>query len=275
MEQTRSISAAVIRDHIRRLGICDKPVCIHASLASFGRVEGGACAIVESFLSEGCTILAPTFTDWGVPPPAGWRLARNGSSYENMPATSIARPIFTINSLDIAPDMGAIPKAVLTNPNHVRGNHPLCSLTAAGPLATSLVSTQTPSDVFAPLRVLDELGGSVLLMGVGLNRMTALHLAENMAGRNAFVRWARGADGEPIPVRVGGCSEGFEKLAPALSSAEQRSHVGAGSWRLWRITDVLSAANVAIRASPEITHCANPDCIRCNDAVAGGPQASD
>ena len=40
-------------------------------------------------------------------------------------------------------------------------------------------------------------GGAVLLMGVGLERMTLLHLAEREAGRVPFRRWANGPDGQP------------------------------------------------------------------------------
>ena len=35
---------------------------VHSSLASFGRVEGGAAAVVQAFLDEGCTIVVPAFS---------------------------------------------------------------------------------------------------------------------------------------------------------------------------------------------------------------------
>jgi len=54
--------------------------------------------------------------------------------------------------------------------------------------------------VFKPLRALSETGGYVVLMGVGLEAMTLIHLAEQMAGRNRFRRWANGPDGRPMEV---------------------------------------------------------------------------
>lgn len=38
--------------------------------------------------------------------------------------------------------------------------------------------------------------GTILLVGVGLNRMTALHLAEQRSGRRLVRRWARDEEGE-------------------------------------------------------------------------------
>jgi hypothetical protein len=46
-------------------------------------------------------------------------------------------------------------------------------------------------------------------MGVSLEQMTFLHLAEQMVGRNRFQRWANALDGKPMMVEVGGCLGGF------------------------------------------------------------------
>lgn len=35
--------------------------------------------------------------------------------------------------------------------------------------------------------------------------------------------------------------------------------------------EIQAALAAAIRADPQITHCGNPDCERCNDALLGGP----
>src|SRR6185295_13865210 len=113
-------------------------------------------------------------------------------------------------------DMGAIPETLVAWPGHVRGNHPLDSFTAVGPHAAELVAEQAPSDAYAPLRTLIQLQGFVLLMGVGLERLTLLHLAEKEAGRILFRRWANDQYGQPMAVEVGGCSEGFGRLEPHL-----------------------------------------------------------
>ena len=101
--------------------------------------------------------------------------------------------------------------------------------------------------------------------------MTALHLAEQVAGRRMFIRWANGSQGNVITAECGGDSERFERLAPAVAAAETRVACGSSEWRVFDAAPLLEAAGAAIRQQPEITHCGNPGCVRCNDAVAGGP----
>jgi aminoglycoside 3-N-acetyltransferase len=108
-------------------------------------------------------------------------------------------------------------------------------------------------------------------MGVGLERMTLLHLAEKEAGRVLFRRWANDAHGQTIAVEVGGCSEGFGKLAPCLRPVMRETNVGQSKWMLFPVAQALENAAAAIRANPQITHCEIETCERCNDAVKGGP----
>lgn len=74
-----------------------------------------------------------------------------------------------------------------------------------------------------------------------------------------------------MEVETGGCSEGFERLAPLLSSIERRIQVGQSVWRVFPAQDTLEIAQQAIRQNPEITYCGDEDCGRCRDAIAGGP----
>ena len=156
----------------------------------------------------------------------------------------------------------------------MRGNHPLDSFTAVGPSATELIAQQAPLDVYAPLRALIKLDDFVVLMGVGLEKLTLLHLAEKEAGRTLFRRWANDPHGEPMAVEVGGCSEGFGRLEPHLDHIMRRKTVGQSSWTLLQADQVLAHAAAAIRANPHITHCGVDPCERCNDAVKGGPKLS-
>jgi aminoglycoside N3'-acetyltransferase len=268
-----AVTVQDVRRALRSLGLSGQAVCLHSSLSSFGHVEGGAQTIVRAFLEEGCTLLVPTFSSaFETIAPAHLRFERNGWNYETgRVARAGARKIFTPDSAEIDDDMGAIPSAVLALDESVRGNHPLDSLTAAGPRASELASGQTPSDVYAPLNALIRAGGFVLLMGVGLERMTLLHLAEKAAGRELFRRWARGADGRTIVAETGGCSEGFGRLEPHLRPVVRTAVVGGSVWKLLPAAQSLELAAEAIRDDPRITHCGVATCERCNDAVAGGP----
>lgn len=249
-------------------------MCVHSSLRSFGRVDGGARAVVRAFLAEGCTLLVPTFSSaFEIEPPAHMRFERNGWDYERAHATTRGRSegTYATDSTEIDRDMGAIPAAVVSWPGRVRGRHPTDSFAAVGARAPELVSGQSHADVCAPLEELARAGGYVLLMGVGLERMTLLHLAEKEAGRELFRRWAKDERGRPAVVEVGGCSEGFGKLGPSLNPITRTAVVGRSTWRLLPAAEAVARASAAIRADPRITHCGVEDCERCDDAVAGGP----
>ena len=78
------IGGVELRQSIRSLQLTEIAICVHASLRSFGYVEGGASTIVRAFLDEGCTVLAPTFTpEFQSVPPADRQYARNGSDYQH------------------------------------------------------------------------------------------------------------------------------------------------------------------------------------------------
>lgn len=262
-----------IQAAIRSLGLAQQVVCVHSSLRSFGHVSGGAQSVVQAFLVEGCTLLVPTYAyAFAVIAPPELQVARNGWDYGGNYGSNAGKDkIYTPASKEIDDDMGAIPKAVLSLPAAVRGDHPLNSFSAVGPLAEKLVAQQQPLDVYAPLRALVEVSGYVLLMGVGLDKMTLLHLAEQKAGRVLFRRWANDRAGHPQMVEAGSCSDGFEQFAPVLQPWQSEIVVGKSVWHLFPAPQTLQAAVVAIRGNPQITHCGRADCERCRDAVLGGP----
>ena len=86
-----SVTSAGIRRGIRGHGLSGKIVVVHSSLASFGTVEGGAAAVAQAFLAEGCTMVVPAFSYWyEVSPPPGVRLERNADQ-SMLPASRPAR----------------------------------------------------------------------------------------------------------------------------------------------------------------------------------------
>lgn len=261
-----------IRRAIRAAGLSGQPLCVHSSLRSFGQVEGGAVTVVRALLDEECTVLVPTFSlTFSIPPPPDMRPPRNAWDYDHpIPDPLGVGRSYTPETNEVGGWLGVIPATVLEMEGRVRGNHPLNSFSAVGPLAHELVDRQAPDDVYAPLERLAELGGYVVLMGVGLTSMTLIHLAERMAGRTMFRRWANDIDGAAMMVEVGSCSTGFDRFDPVLAPFERRTMVGDSSWRIFPAGPALEAATQAIRDDPTITHCGKADC-RCNDAVLGGP----
>lgn len=196
---------------VEELGLSDRPVMVHASLRSFGETVS-ADTLLDIFLNRGCTVLVPAFTEpqFGVTAPDTLRPARNGVDYAT-PAEPSGHngPIYSVDCGLINAHLGAFPAKLIGRTAAVRGAHPLNSFAALGPLAADLIAAQSPADVYGPVRELAEHGGAILLIGVGLNRMTAIHLAEQQSGRRLFQRWARDEGGLVSTFEVGSCSEGF------------------------------------------------------------------
>lgn len=269
MQVTRQdIAAAAVAN-----GLAGAALCVHSSLSSFGRVAGGARAVVDGLLDAGCTVMVPAFTyDFAVAPPPGRVVPRNAwGDRDNRELPPAPADVYTPDCNDVHESMGAVPAALLETKGRARGDHPLNSFAAVGPLARKLIAGQAPLDVYAPFRELVRLRGYVVMMGVDLCTMTALHEAERMAGRTLFRRWANDHGGGTIETECGGCSRGFDNLEPALRPVERRAIVGDSTWRIFPIAETLDRASKAIRERPEITRCDVAGCDRCEDGIAGGP----
>lgn len=266
------------REHIAQaielLGIAGADVCIHSSMRSFGMpLQNGPSGVIESFLSQGCTVLVPTFTyDYEAVAPESPVLMRNGVTPAWLPDPDAPHKVFTVDSTDLSvQDMGAFPLAVLQHPHRLRGNHALNSFAAVGANAQALIEGQTSRDVYAPFRVLCDHDGYVLMMGVGLHCCTLIHQAELLSGRNPFIRWAYDENDHVFPVAEGSCSEAFEVFADALRPFSKEVTVGSSRWVLYKARDILRICTDMIRENQRITHCDDPECCRCPDAVLGGP----
>ncbi|GGS21885.1 AAC(3) family N-acetyltransferase [Streptomyces aureoverticillatus] len=273
-----TITAEQLVATIDELALAQRSVMVHASLRSFGEsVDGGADAVLDALLSRGCTILVPAFTapEFAVVPPATMRPARNGIDYTALPDKVATRSetdaCYTVDCRVINSRMGVLPARLLARGDVRRGLHPLNSFAAVGPKAAELVAAQTPTNVYGPVRTLADANGAILLLGVELNRMTALHLAEQSAGRRLPVRWARAADGRVIMVETGPCSKGFPRLEPWLRPLARSARVGGSRWSAYPAKETLAAAVAAMTADQTVTHCADRDCLACRDSVAGGP----
>lgn len=155
-------------------------IMVHASLSSLGFVCGGAQIIIEALLesvgTDG-TIMMPTQSWKNLDPTAGvhweepeewWQMIR-----DNWPAYH----------KDITPTntMGAVSEMFRKWPGTVRSDHPARSVAALGKYAEYLTKEHDLSNIFgegSPIGKLYELDGYVLLIGVGYDKNTSLHLAD-------------------------------------------------------------------------------------------------
>ena len=247
-----------------------RPVCVHASMRSFGSNRIQAGELLDELLALGCTVIAPTFTyDLEQPAPAGDRPNQNGWDYDEwMPSSHERR--FDIHGQHLSlSEMGIFPATLLDRSERVRGNHPINSFAGVGPRASEIIDMQAPHRVYGPFEKLCEGGGLVFLIGVDYSCLTLLHFAEQCSGQNLFRRWALDYQGRIIACQVGGCSDGFNAFEEVLSSYDEL--IGTARFRILEAAAVLKQAVRAIRSEPEIGRCGNPQCQRCRDASLGGP----
>ncbi len=176
----------LVRD-LERLGLrAGMTVIVHSSMkqiAGTGFIVGGAQAVIEALMQvitpEG-TLVMPSHTasntdpaGWSRPPvpESWWETIRN-----EWPAFDPRRsPTYF---------MGAIGELFRTWPDVIRSGHPIGScaawgkhaayITAGDPLITDLGDDGPIGRIYA-------LDGYVLLLGVGYNKNTSLHLAEQHA----------------------------------------------------------------------------------------------
>ena len=153
----------------------DDCVMVHTSLRRIGEIEGRAEAMLDAFcsyLSDGL-FLVPTHT-WGTVCPQN-------------PLFDVRR---TVPSIGVFPQIAA--REAFLRENAVRSLHPTHSIAAFGRRAKEYVigeenrKTRTgPGSAWA--RLYDE-NAKILLLGVGLDRNTYMHVIEEELYGESFIR---------------------------------------------------------------------------------------
>lgn len=179
-------------------------VIVHSSLSSVGRIDGGAATVIGSLrtvLGPAGTLVAPTFT---------WQVADPDHGHVGIPdATVIERraAVPTFHPDLPSTGMGAIPELLRSLPESVRSSHPQASVAAIGARAADIVRRQTLGFAVgrtSPFGRLNDLGGHILLVGVGHDRNTFLHYAETLTPRPRLKvrRFPQDVDGERVWVET-------------------------------------------------------------------------
>jgi len=154
-----------IKDGLRKLGLKKgDSVGVHSSLKSFGHVDGGADtvidALVETIGRDGNIVMSTHSANLGKDQRTPEEVAMGVSwLLRILPYDPEKTPVTT----------GIIPEVFRNRKGVIRGSHPSHSVAALGPKAREL------SEGWYKLL---ELDGYILLIGVGLDRCTAMHLAE-------------------------------------------------------------------------------------------------
>ena len=158
-------------------------VIVHTSLSSLGFVCGGAQIVIEALLEtvgkEG-TIIMPTQSWKNLDPSTGVHWEEPEEWHD------IIRENWPAYDKDITPTntMGAVAEMFRKWPGTLRSNHPARSIAAWGKHAQLITENHDLSNIFgegSPLSKLYDLDGYVLLIGVGYDKNTSIHLADARA----------------------------------------------------------------------------------------------
>lgn len=184
-KETRSI--LIKEDLIKQFKECGvsegQTIFVHTSLKSLGFVVGGAETLIRALLEivgEEGTLMMPSQTWKNLDPSTGvhweepeewWPIIR-----EHWPAYD--------KEVTPAIGMGVVAEMFRKWPGAKRSDHPARSVAAVGKHAEYLTRDHDLSNIFGkgtPVDKLYELDGHILLIGVGYEKNTSLHLAETRA----------------------------------------------------------------------------------------------
>jgi len=241
-------------DDLRALGLQEgSTVMVHCKLSALGWVPGGEQTVNEALRAvvgtEGTLVM----------PAQSWQLC--DPAYLNDPRVprevwDDVRASLPVYDPARTPTrtMGAVAELFRTLPGALRSSHPHRSIAAQGPAASRIVAHHeltNPCGEPTPLGVLYELDAAVLLLGVGYDKCTALHLAEDRAdspgkhlvkngaalmvnGRQEWVTWS-----EPWP-----SDEDFETVGAAFAvlGHERQGRVGEAEAKLFSLRELVDFA---------------------------------
>lgn len=246
----------------RALGVSPvSPIIVHASLKALGNVEGGAEAVLAALVALWDTLVMPSFTYKTMvvpevgPPDNG---ISYGSGVDQNAMAEFFRPKMPADRL-----MGALTEALRIYPQSKRSAHPILSF--AGLNAVPILESQTMAEPLAPIRLLMESQGWVILLGVDHTVNTSIHYAEHLAARKQFVRWALTPEGVKECPGFPGCSDGFEQLTPHLENITHFGRVGKALVRALPVAELIKVARNLIVQEPLALLCERTYCERCQD----------
>ena len=245
-----------------------KAAVVHTSFSRLA-YAGSPQRFLDELLDRWPNLLFPAFCwDSSTLAPASDWVGKNGLIYER--GWISPRIPFDPLRAGIDEKMGILPRTAWNQHVAYRSGHPWHSWVALGPRADWLTRDHDWERAHQPLERLAALDGWVFLLGVSLKYCTAFHLAEEMAGRRPFIRWAIDRTGKVRRIRVGGCANWFERFEEPLRPILHRFWIGRAQCMAFPLRRFLTIVSNEIQLNPDNAVCSS-DCLKCRDARAGGP----
>ena len=240
---------------------------MHASLKRVGTVEGGAAMVLHRLLKilgkEGI-LLMPTFTS----------VTRHSSTHDNYTAAGCwcggkeSRHLPFIAELQPDKDLGEIAYRLCSWPSSRRSQHPTYSFVAVGKNSDKFVREYSAVDPLQPLKDFIKENPAIMTVGVGLESVPAIHVAEQRLTPSKFVKERAltiTSKGQAwVDVTAMGCNGGFQKLAQRIGSERLReTQIGMASARLYSMRALIQAAEKALHEDSMTLACGRPECLSC------------
>ncbi|TNH30995.1 AAC(3) family N-acetyltransferase [Micromonospora orduensis] len=170
--------------HLRASGVAaGQDVLVHSSLRRVGPLAKGAETLVEALsavLGPDGTLVVPTHNAGNSTTSRTWHEATRGMSAHERLRYEASLPGWD-RERTAAQGVGAFAEYVRLLPGAVRSDHPQTSFAAVGRRAAFLTADHALGSHLgsrSPIGRMYDTGGHVLLLGVGYDACSALHLAE-------------------------------------------------------------------------------------------------
>jgi len=264
----RQVLPDELSDGFRQLGLEEGDrVLMHASMESMGSVDGGAAMVLHRLLKsigKDGILLMPTFTS----------VTRHSLTHDNYTTAGCwcegkeNRHLPFIAELQPDKDMGEIAYRLCSWPSSRRSRHPAYSFVAVGENSDKLVREYSTLDPLQPLKAFLKEDPVVLTVGVGLDSVSVIHVAEQRLTPSKFVKeraltvTSKGQDW--IDVTSIGFGGGFQKLAQHISSEKlEETQIGMATATLYSTNGLVQAAEKVLRGDPMGLACGRPECLSC------------
>jgi aminoglycoside N3'-acetyltransferase len=250
---------AEVASQLQELGVAEgDTLLVHTSFRAVAPVEGGPEGLIlalKKAVGAAGNVVMPSWT---------------GDDDEP----------FDPASTPAAADLGVVAGTFWRMPDVVRSAHPF-AFAAHGPSAAFINRDAFPVPPHvpeSPVGRVHELNGKVLLLGVGHDSDTTIHLAELMAGvpyrrRKHVTVWRDGRPQRVDYLENDHCTANFV-LADAWLRAmgvQREGRIGNAQSRLVRSRDVVSAVVERLRRDPLLFLHAAGLCAECDEARTSVP----